>query len=92
MAKSFRSADVRIHLRARPQDCKLIDRAAELSGANRSQFILASALKEAKNVLLEHTSIYADAKTFRRILDWLDWPPTAQEIVGMKKLVATKAS
>jgi uncharacterized protein (DUF1778 family) len=92
MAKASQSADVNIHLRARPQDRKLIDRAAELSGANRSQFMLASALKEAKNVLLDQTTIYADAKTFRKILEWMDKPATAQEIAGMKKLLAAKPS
>jgi len=39
-------AEVNIHLRARPQDRDLIDCAAGLVGANRSQFMLASALKE----------------------------------------------
>jgi uncharacterized protein (DUF1778 family) len=66
MAKASHSADVNIHLRARPQDRKLIDRAAELSGANRSQFMLASALKEAKSILLDQTTIDLDAKAFRR--------------------------
>jgi len=92
MARSSQAADANIHLRARPQDRKLIDRAAELSGANRSQFMLASALKEAKNVLLDQTTIYADAKTFRQILDWMDKPATAQETAGMKKLLAARTS
>src|SRR5712671_2680627 len=91
MAKSSLSADVNIHLRARPQDRKLIDRAAKLSGANRSQFMLASALKEAKSVLLDQTTIYAEAKTFQKILDWMDRPATAPETAGMKKLLAAKA-
>jgi uncharacterized protein (DUF1778 family) len=91
MTRTSESADVNIHLRARPQDRELIDRAAELSGANRSQFMLASALKEAKNVLLDQTTIYADAKTFKQILDWMDEPATAQEVAGMKKLLAVKS-
>jgi uncharacterized protein (DUF1778 family) len=92
MGKASQAADVNIHLRARPEDRKLIDRAAELSGANRSQFMLAAALKEAKSVLLDQTTIYADAKTFQKILDWMDNPATAQEIAGMKRLLAAKAS
>ena len=91
MRKASQSADVNIHLRARPQDRKLIDRAAELSGANRSHFMLTAALKEAKNVLLDQTTIYADAKTFQKILDWMDKPATASETAGMKKLLAAKA-
>ncbi|MGO9673309.1 MAG: DUF1778 domain-containing protein [Methylocella sp.] len=39
------TAEVNIHLRARARDRNLIDQAAELVGANRSQFMLASALK-----------------------------------------------
>jgi uncharacterized protein (DUF1778 family) len=92
MGKATQSADVNIHLRARPQDRKLIDRAAELSGANRSQFMLAAALKEAKNVLLDQTTIYADARAFQKILDWMDKPATAPQIAGMKRLLAAKAS
>jgi len=92
MGKTTQAADVNIHLRARPQDRKLIDRAAELSGSNRSQFMLAAAVKEAKNVLLDQTTIYADTKTFRKILDWMDKPATAHETAGMKKLLAAKAS
>ena len=54
-------ADINIHLRARPQDREIIDQAAELVGSNRSQFMLASALKEAKNILLDQSTIYMDA-------------------------------
>jgi uncharacterized protein (DUF1778 family) len=90
MSRESQSADVNIHLRARPQDRELIDRAAELTGANRSQFMMASALKEAKNVLLDQTTVYADGKTFKQILDWMDEPATAQEVAGMKKLLAVR--
>jgi uncharacterized protein (DUF1778 family) len=92
MTRASQSAEVNIHLRARPQDRDLIDRAAELSGVNRSQFMLASALKEAKNVLIDQTTIYADGKTFKQILDWMDEPATPQEVAGMKKLLAAKAT
>ena len=84
-------AEVNIHLRARAQDRMLIDRAAELLGANRSQFMLASALKEAKNVLLDQTTLYVDSKTFQKVLDWLDAPAPPVEEAGMKRLLATKA-
>ena len=84
-------AEVNIHLRARAQDRMLIDRAAELLGANRSQFMLASALKEAKNVLLDQTTLYVDSKNFQKVLDWLDAAATPEEEAGMKRLLATKA-
>lgn len=86
------TADVNIHLRARPQDRILIDQAAELVGANRSQFMLSSAIKEAKAVLLDQTSVYMDATTFQKTLDWMDAPVSAEEVVGMKHLMAAKTN
>jgi len=85
------TAEVNIHLRARETDRALIDRAAELVGANRSQFMLASALKEAKSVLLDQTTIIADAEAFRQILERLDAEPTPDEAAGIKRLLAAKA-
>ncbi len=91
MKSSTAIAEVNIHLRARAQDKSLIDQAAELVGANRSQFMMASALKEAKNVLLDQTTLYTDAQTFQKVLDWMDSPATPQEVAGMKRLRATRA-
>ncbi len=84
-------AEVNIHLRARAHDRALIDQAAELVGSNRSQFMIASALKEAKNVILDQTSIYTDNQTFQKILDWLERPATQEQTDGMKRLLAAKA-
>ncbi len=42
------TAEVNIHIRARAHDKLLIDKAVELLGSNRSQFMMTSALKEAK--------------------------------------------
>ena len=85
------SAEVNIHLRARARDKKLIDQAAELVGSNRSQFMMASALKEAKNILLDQSTIYADAKTFQKIMDWMDAEATPDEAAGMKRILQSKA-
>ncbi len=65
-------AEVNIHLRAKAHDRLLIDQAAELLGSNRSQFMMASALKEAKNVILDQTSIYVDNKTFKKAMSPLN--------------------
>lgn len=83
------SAEVNIHLRARAHDRELIDRAAELLGSNRSQFMLASALKEAKNVILDQSTFHVDNKTFNQILDLLDSEPTQEQLDGMKRLFST---
>ncbi len=84
-------AEVNIHLRAKVHDRLLIDQAAELLGSNRSQFMMASALKEAKNVILDQTSIYVDNKTFQNVLEWLDTPATQEQIDGMNRLRTIKS-
>jgi uncharacterized protein (DUF1778 family) len=90
MAEQTSLAEVNIHLRARSQDRALIDQAAELVGSNRSQFMMASALKEAKSVLLDQSTIYADAKTFQTVMDWMDSPATQSETDGMKRILQAK--
>jgi uncharacterized protein (DUF1778 family) len=84
------TAEVNIHLRARAGDRDLIDQAAELIGANRSQFMLASALKEAKNVLLDQTTIRVSAAAFQDILATLDRDPAPDTAAGMRRLLNTK--
>lgn len=84
-------AEVNIHLRARSQDKELIDRAAELVGSNRSQFMLASAVKEAKNILLDQSTIHADAKAFQQIMDWMDADATPDETAGMRRILQSGA-
>ena len=85
-AAATTTAEVNIHLRARAKDRNLIDQAAELVGANRSQFMLASALNAAKNVLIDQSTILADAKAFQQVMDWLDRPATSAEAAGMARL------
>jgi uncharacterized protein (DUF1778 family) len=86
-----KTAEVNIHLRARAQDKAIIDQAAELVGANRSQFMMESALKEAKNILLDQSTIYADAKAFQRVMDWMDAAPSTSEADGLRRLLDAKA-
>ena len=83
-------AEINIHLRARAEDKNIIDQAASLIGANRSQFMMASALKEAKNVLLDQSTIYADAKAFQKVMDWMDAAATPDEASGMKRILQAK--
>jgi uncharacterized protein (DUF1778 family) len=91
MRQNATTAEVNIHLRARGQDRALIDQAAELVGANRSQFMLASALKEAKAILLDQSTLYADAKTFQKVMDWLDTSAIPAEVEGMQRILNAKA-
>lgn len=90
MSARSTTAEVNIHLRARVRDKNLIDQAAELTGSNRSQFMMASALKEAKNVLLDQSTLYADARTFQKVMDWMDAEATPAEVAGMKRILQSK--
>jgi uncharacterized protein (DUF1778 family) len=90
MKNADTTAGVTIHLRASAADRDLIDQVAELVGSNRSQFMLASALKEARNVLLDQTTIYLDNTRFQEVLAWLDMEPTAEEAAGMQRLMNRK--
>ena len=85
------SSEVNIHLRARAYDRELIDRAAELLGSNRSQFMLSSALKEAKNVILDQSAFHVDNQTFNKILDLFDTDATQEQLDGMKRLLNIQA-
>jgi len=80
-----------IHLRTSVWNRTLIDQAAALAGISRSQFILASALREARNALLNQTTIRADAAAFQKILLWLDNEPGEEEMAGMKRLLNRRA-
>jgi uncharacterized protein (DUF1778 family) len=92
MSTASNPAEVNIHLRAREQDRALIDQAAALTGANRSQFMLASALKEAKSVLLDQTTLTLEAARFQQVLGWLDADPSADEVAGIRRLLDAKAT
>ena len=91
MSAQSATSEVNIHLRARADDRDLIDQAATLVGANRSQFMLASALKEARNVLLDQTTIHVDAIAFQKVMDWLDAEPSEAGRAGMDRLLRAKA-
>jgi uncharacterized protein (DUF1778 family) len=85
------TAEVNIHIRARAHDKLLIDKAVELLGSNRSQFMMNSALKEAKNVILDQTSIYVDNKAFQAVLDLLEAPASQEQLEGMQRLSSAHA-
>ena len=88
--KNAEAAAVTIHLRATAADRDLIDRVAEMAGSNRSQFMLAAALKEARNILLDQTTIYLDNARFQEVLAWMDTAPAGDEATGMQRLVNRK--
>lgn len=69
--------DANIHIRALDADRDLIDRAADVSGKSRSEFVLDSARREAEDVLREQRVFNLDATAFKTFMRELDAPPRA---------------
>ncbi len=64
-----------LNLRIKPELRGLIDRAAELVGKNRSQFVLDAARHAAEDALLDRTVLVVDPKAYAEFLARLDAPP-----------------
>jgi uncharacterized protein (DUF1778 family) len=64
-----------LNLRIKPQVRELIDRAAELAGKNRTDFVLDAARQAAEDTLLDRTVFTVSPKAFRQFLARLDAPP-----------------
>jgi uncharacterized protein (DUF1778 family) len=64
-----------LNLRIKPQVRELIDRAAELAGKNRTDFVLDAARRMAEDTLLDRTVFTVSPKVYRRFLARLDAPP-----------------
>lgn len=81
--------DAAINLRALPEQRDLIDRAAQVLGKNRSDFMLEAACDKAQAVLLDQVYFNLDADKFQQFLDLLDAPPRPNS--GLERLMALKA-
>lgn len=64
-----------LNLRIQPELRSLIDRAAEISGQNRTEFVLTSARRAAENALLDRSVITADSKAYAAFVRQLDASP-----------------
>ncbi len=64
-----------LNLRIKPELRGLIDRAAELSGKNRTDFVLDAARVAAEDALLDRTVFAVDAKAYAEFVARLDAPP-----------------
>jgi uncharacterized protein (DUF1778 family) len=71
--------DVVIHMRARQDHRDLIDRAAEVLGKSRSDFMIESSLRAAENVLLDRVFFNLDAASYERFIAALEQPPRVNE-------------
>jgi uncharacterized protein (DUF1778 family) len=64
-----------LNLRIKPELRGLIDRAAELTGKNRTDFVLDAARVAAEGALLDRTVLAVNAKAYTEFLARLDAPP-----------------
>ena len=80
-----------INLRADEQRRALIDRAAEATGKNRSEFMLEAACREATAVLLDRRLFRLDAKAYRQFTAALDKSPATKTNPELRRLLASPA-
>jgi len=81
--------DAVINLRALPQQLDLIDRAAQLLGKSRSDFVLEAACEKARSVVLDQVFFNLDEDRLKQFTAMLDAPPAPNP--GLERLMAVKA-
>src|ERR1700710_3043985 len=64
-----------LNLRIKPELRGLIDRAAQLGGKNRTEFVLEAARRAAEDALLDRTVFGVSPKAYAEFLKRLDAPP-----------------
>ncbi|MBW4049379.1 MAG: DUF1778 domain-containing protein [Proteobacteria bacterium] len=80
--------DVAINLRALPEQRDLIDRAANLLGKDRSDFMLEAACERAQAVVLDQILFRLDAEKFKQFTAMLD--ASHGPSPGLERLMAVK--
>jgi len=84
-----RNTSQMLSLRIRPEDKTLIDRAAQLHGKNRTDFLLDAARQAAHEVVCDQVIIYAKPEAYAAFLARLDMPPKAN--ARLRKTLQTPA-
>jgi uncharacterized protein (DUF1778 family) len=64
-----------LNIRIKPEVRDLIDRAAKLTGKNRTEFVVSAARQSAEEALLDRTVFSVDEQTYQAFLTRLDAPP-----------------
>jgi uncharacterized protein (DUF1778 family) len=73
-----------VNLRMREDVRALIDRAAEVHGKTRSDFMIEASRRAAEDALLDQTLVRVDRETYDQYLDVLDRPPSGE---GFERLM-----
>jgi uncharacterized protein (DUF1778 family) len=87
-AKKKKSSVV-VNLRMKQEQRALIDRAAEVTGKNRSEFLLEAATKSAQDTLLDQTMFHTTPEQWKAFVKALEASPTV--IPSLKKLLSSKS-
>ncbi len=64
-----------LNLRVKSEDRSIIDRAAQLLGKSRTDFLVDAGRRAAENALLDQTLFKVSPKTYKEFLARLDAPP-----------------
>jgi uncharacterized protein (DUF1778 family) len=88
-AKKAKDTREPLNMRVLPETRSLIDRAAELTGKNRTDFVLDAARQTAQNILLDRAAIPVNEKAYAAFVALLDAPPQPNE--RLRKTMQTPA-
>ncbi|TIN21631.1 MAG: DUF1778 domain-containing protein [Mesorhizobium sp.] len=83
------SKSVSINIRAKPEVCNVIDRAAELLGKNRTDFMLDASQRAAEDTLLNRLAFAIEPDVYAAFLARLDAPPQPNN--RLRRSMTTKA-
>lgn len=78
-----------LNLRIQPELRGLIDRAAKVTGRNRTDFVLTAARHAAENALLDRAVIAVSPKAYAEFLARLDQPPKPN--IRLRRALKTSA-
>jgi Uncharacterized protein conserved in bacteria len=78
-----------LNLRIKPELRGLIDRAAEVLGRSRTDFVLEAARRAAEDALLDRTIFNVEPQAFAEFQARLDAPPEGND--RLRRLMATPA-
>jgi uncharacterized protein (DUF1778 family) len=83
--ESYENINMRVGRRHRD----LIDRAAQISGKTRTEFMLETACRAAEDTILDQRVFFADAEQYQRFSEALDAPAQSHEM--LKTLLSRRA-
>ena len=75
-----------VNLRIRGDIRSLIDRAAQMYGKTRSDFMIDAARKSAEDALLDQIFVRVDKETYDHFLNVLDQPPSGEGFNRLMKV------